>query len=342
MLWTLISRTRSGERRQWDSSPYSDRNYYSSSLVSSYLSPPPESRWRRTSSDSALYQKLNNPSSSATPPSQPATPTSANNHSCSSGQGSPEYCSAGGETDVKPPPELLRSLLRDDQQLQSVKEESGGHGVISVNGDQTGHYPASVNSRLTSPGPLSSPVSPIYSPHTPTFLPHQQNNLEEKFQKFRLDCPPQPQFQDSGGNYLHHNTGTGGATPTTGKIPKYFWNIWLKYFSFAGPTSPHTPSTLPDIYIQDWSQDCEKSLDADFAELREGLEPIDDQLLATLTNSATFVDPAVEEQFKMNYWRNQTFLFNGEGKWSEELHHLKSATKLISFWVNYGGKGLKM
>ena len=71
----------------------------------------------------------------------------------------------------------------------------------------------------------------------------------------------------------------------------------------SGPTSPHTPgSTLPDIYIQDWSQDCgDKTLEADFAELREGLEPIDDQLLATLTNSATFVDPAVEEQFKMNY-----------------------------------------
>ena len=35
--------------------------------------------------------------------------------------------------------------------------------------------------------------------------------------------------------------------------------------------------------------------------MREGLEPIDDQLLATLTSTATFVDPAVEEQFKMNY-----------------------------------------
>ena len=75
----------------------------------------------------------------------------------------------------------------------------------------------------------------------------------------------------------------------------------------SGPTSPHTPSALPDIYIQDysqdWSQDCDKGLDADFVDtLREGLEPIDDQLLATLTGTGgTFVDPAVEEQFKMNY-----------------------------------------
>ena len=78
--------------------------------------------------------------------------------------------------------------------------------------------------------------------------------------------------------------------------------------SNPGPTSPHTPTTLPDIYIQDysqdWSQECEKGLlDRDFVDtLREGLEPIDDQLMAELTRSTgTFVDPAVEEQFKMNY-----------------------------------------
>merc|ERR1719208_655371 len=72
-------RNRSGERR-YDSSPYSDRSYYSSSLVTSYLSPPPESRWRRTSSDSALYQKL----------TQPASP----NQKSPSEQGSPEYSPA--------------------------------------------------------------------------------------------------------------------------------------------------------------------------------------------------------------------------------------------------------
>jgi len=245
--------------------------------VSTYLSPPPESRWRRTSSDSALYQKLNNPQSS-------------NNQKSASEQSSPEYCGAGLE-DVKPSADLLQSLLREPQdQLQSVKEEPrlvtmGGSGAL-----------VSSPGRLPSPGPQyhahsgsSSPVSPapppLYSPgqlpphhQQQPFLPPQQNNLEEKFQKFRLDC--QPQFQDSGGNYLTQNPGT----PTT------------------GPTSPHTPSTLPDIYIQDWSQDCDKSLDAaDFAEFRDDLEPIDDQLLATLTNSGTFVDPAVEEQFKINY-----------------------------------------
>ena len=32
-----------------------------------------------------------------------------------------------------------------------------------------------------------------------------------------------------------------------------------------------------------------------------GLEPIDEQLLATLTGQTSFVDPAVEEQFKINY-----------------------------------------
>lgn len=115
-------------------------------------------------------------------------------------------------------------------------------------------------------------------------MPPQTNNLEQEFQRFRLECPPHGQFQDTGGNNFINNPGT----PTT------------------GPTSPHTPSALPDIYIQDysqdWSQDCDKGLDADFVDtLREGLEPIDDQLLATLTGTGTYVDPAVEEQFKMNY-----------------------------------------
>ena len=85
------------------------------------------------------------------------------------------------------------------------------------------------------------------------------------------------------------------------------WTLTNLIF-IAGPTSPHTPTTLPDIYIQDysqdWTQECEKGLlDRDFVDtLREGLEPIDDQLMAELTRSTgTFVDPAVEEQFKMNY-----------------------------------------
>jgi len=239
-------RTRSGERR-WDSSPYSDKSpYYSSSLVTTYLSPPPESRWRRTISDSALYQKLTNPPS---PSSQ----------RCPSEQGSPEYCSPVSDQDVKPPPELLQSLRED--LLHPVKEEPGG----IINGDEShSQYPVSSSGH-------QSPV-PLY---TSQYLPQQQNNLEEKFQKFRLEPP----FQDSGGNFLQqHNP----STPTT------------------GPTSPHTPGSFPpEIYIEDWTQH-NKTLEDDFSVLRQDLEPIDDQLLATLTSSVTFVDPATEEQFKMN------------------------------------------
>ena len=81
---------------------------------------------RRTSSDSALYQKLNNPS---------------NNQKSASEQGSPEFCGAGGlETDVKPPAELLQSLMREQpgDQLQPVKEEprlvsmAGGAALVTT------------------------------------------------------------------------------------------------------------------------------------------------------------------------------------------------------------------
>ena len=94
----LFRRNRSGERR-WDTaSPYcggQERGYYSSSLVSTYLSPPPESRWRRTSSDSALYQKL--------------TASPQQGKKSSSEQGSPDYTVVN--EDVKPSAELLHNLL---------------------------------------------------------------------------------------------------------------------------------------------------------------------------------------------------------------------------------------
>lgn len=293
-------RNRSGERR-WDTSPYgNDRSYYSSSL-STYLSPPPESRWRRTSSDSALYQKLNQPHQ---------------NQKSSSEHGSPDYGSVS--EDVKPPPELLNNLLLKEGDLLPVKEEpptsmnnlNGGLETYQHSNKSpqvpctTGQQTSNPNSPL-SPVTLSPPCrprmqtgldihqqyhsgssSPIYQQ---PYMPPQTNNLEQEFQRFRLDCPPHGQFQDTqfhdtGGNNFINNPGT----PTT------------------GPTSPHTPSALPDIYIQDysqdWSQECDKGIDADFVDtLREGLEPIDDQLLATLTGTGTYVDPAVEEQFKMNY-----------------------------------------
>eukprot|EP00092_Neocalanus_flemingeri_P022841 GFUD01024766.1.p1 GENE.GFUD01024766.1~~GFUD01024766.1.p1 ORF type:complete len:449 (+),score=94.19 GFUD01024766.1:1046-2392(+) len=293
-------RNRSGERR-WDTSPYgTDRGYYSSSL-STYLSPPPESRWRRTSSDSALYQKLNQPHP---------------NQKVSSEHGSPDYGSVN--EDIKPPPELLNNLLLKEGDLLPVKEEPPSNltNMTNMNGggmDAYQHATKSPQVPCTTGQPTSNPNSPL-SPVTLSppcrprmqhgldlhqqyhsgstspiyqqpYMPPQTNNLEQEFQRFRLDCPPHGQYQDTGGNLIINNPGT----PTT------------------GPTSPHTPSALPDIYIQDysqdWSQDCDKGLDADFVEtLREGLEPIDDQLLATLTGTGgTFVDPAVEEQFKMNH-----------------------------------------
>ena len=190
----VVSVCRSGERR-YDSSPYSDRYNYSSSLVTSYLSPPPESRWRRTSSDSALYQKLTGSQQQQSPAHQPAAVY--DNQSPSEG-GSPEYCSQ--LEDVKPPRALLQSLLQE-----TVKEEPG----VIVNGGGSSHYHSG----------SSSPVSPLYTTHQ-SFQPppplqqqhpsQQHNNLEEKFEKFRLDCPPPSgtRFPDN----LQHNPGT----PTTG------------------------------------------------------------------------------------------------------------------------------
>ena len=74
-----------------------------------------------------------------------------------------------------------------------------------------------------------------------------------------------------------------------------------KILNISEPASPHTPSTLPGFIITDWDNSSD-NLDKEFVDtMREGLEPIDDQLLATLTGQNSFVDPATEEQFKLNY-----------------------------------------
>jgi len=298
-------RTRISDRR-WDNSPYgSDRNYYSSSLVSTYLSPPPESRWRRTHSDSALYQKL-----AAAQQQQAGGSGGASSEQGSPVQGSPVQDS---REDVKPTSqELLNSLLsRDNGELvHTVKEEPGSphSGLPTAGSPHSGG--GGLNGHLENYSPPQLPPSP-HSPvsptlHRPQYLPPsgtsspsssfpinfpptpQQSALEQEFSRFRLDPPPgqTPHYQD---------LGLMGRPQVTQEHN-------------TGPTSPHTPTTLPDIYIQDysqdWTQECEKGLlDRDFVDtLREGLEPIDDQLMAELTRTTgTFVDPAVEEQFKMNY-----------------------------------------
>merc|ERR1719500_1769832 len=119
-------RTRISGERRWENSPYgSDRNYYSSSLVSTYLSPPPESRGRRTHSDSALYQKL-----------------AAAQQAGGSEQGSPVQESRQADSDIKPSQELLNSLLlREGDFLpdSKVKEEPGS--PRGVNGNLENYSP---------------------------------------------------------------------------------------------------------------------------------------------------------------------------------------------------------
>ena len=153
--------------------------------------------------------------------------------------------------DIKPPPELLQTLLRDPApSLHTVKEEAAqlqqlhqlhrascppaaaGHNTHPV-------YTHTHHSGSSSPVSPVAAVSPLYT--APAAYQHpapapalHHNQLEEKFQKFRLDC--QPQFQDSGGSYLQH---TNPATPTTGP---YIYIYTIYTITIYRSTSP-TPSS---------------------------------------------------------------------------------------------------
>ena len=149
-------------------------------------------RWRRTHSDSALYQKL-----------------AAAQQAGGSEQGSPVQDSRHQESDVKPSQELLNSLLlREGDFLpdSKVKEEPGSpHGI---NGNLENYSPPQLPPSPHSP---LSPVSPTLqrpqylppsgtsSPSFPNFPPAQQSALEQEFSRFRLDPPPGGhQYQDLG------------------------------------------------------------------------------------------------------------------------------------------------
>ena len=202
-------RTRGSGERRWENSPYgSDRNYYSSSLVSTYLSPPPESRWkiiqiqaemkfgfrwRRTHSDSALYQKL----------------AATGQQAGGSEHGSPVQDSRHLDSDVKPSQELLNSLLlREGDFLpdSKVKEEPGSpHGINGNLGNYSPpQLPPSPHSPLSPVSPTLQrpqylPPSGTTSPSFPNFPPAQQSALEQEFSRFRLDPPPGgQQYQDLG------------------------------------------------------------------------------------------------------------------------------------------------
>ena len=119
--------------------------------------------------------------------------------------------------DIKPPPELLQTLLRDPApSLHTVKEEAAQLQQLHQLQRASCHPAYTHHSGSSSPVSPVAAVSPLYT--APAAYQHpapapalHHNQLEEKFQKFRLDC--QPQFQDSGGSYLQH---TNPATPTTG------------------------------------------------------------------------------------------------------------------------------
>jgi len=337
-------RNRSSERQRWvgDSSPYETGRPPGSgsggggggppSPWHSYLSPPPESRWRRTSSDSALYQKLTQVSVSGDTDSncEPHGPPTPNMH--------PHPSSEAGfnGTDVKPSPEILTNLLLKERgAMPNVKEEpgetQGGESSMSAF-----NHPSSPTG--AAPPSLHHPLYPQHRSSSSPSLPFQgdalyraqgvvkplSSPLEQQFQQFRLETPraqAQHQHQDPPDGI---NTKNQRSQPISGPA------------SVPSRTPPLTPTALPDIYIQDYSEtgwhtesvpggplsqcqphfsqtqtptsesaasfnNVQQQEESDFvASLRQGLEPLDDQLLSTLLTAGTFVEPEVEEHFKRN------------------------------------------
>lgn len=259
-------RNRSGDNRRWETSPY--RGERCSNSLSPYQSPT-----RRTSSDSALYQ------------------------------------SASGQEHVK---NCFHNIPTIKQEMYPVKQELPSVETINCKQEMVAE-PSSI--------PCSSPSSqcccsspsvciPSSAPSSPT-IPATENHL---FQ--------QTSSNSSFDQYQHNNFNTGHISEHD--LEQGFLNFKLENHYFEnGPSedigqqfgqismsapqqacraSAHNLSGIPEFTITDFSQ-FQDGLQSDLLvdQLRQQLEPIDDQMLQLLSGTGMLEQlEQVEQQLKLN------------------------------------------
>ncbi|XP_041035683.1 CREB-regulated transcription coactivator 2-like isoform X9 [Carcharodon carcharias] len=165
------ARLMSPHRRQVDSSPYS----------SAYLSPPPDTSWRRTNSDSALHTSVNNPNAASSFASPGKAVLSQTKRSAALVDGELAGLGKGFPFSVPPQDNLqdddkpLPKALWDTRKVQSVTSRPKSCEVPGINifpsPDQTSsisHVPSALNTggslpdltNLHFPSPLPTPLDP--------------------------------------------------------------------------------------------------------------------------------------------------------------------------------------
>ncbi|XP_046655237.1 CREB-regulated transcription coactivator 1-like isoform X4 [Daphnia pulicaria] len=198
-------------------------------------------------------------------------------------------------------------------------------------------------SPASSPGLAASPASPFTDQMTTmncqnqmgsgsggnlnqmSFYPNQSNVLNQ-FEQFNMMDSSSDQAHHNYGNYKSNQLGQANISmdisldPFYSQPSQFMFGGRLELNQQTAPQTPQTPSSIPDIVLQDFSctpeelarhnsHDLSSAMGSSFEgvdfyptddALRDGLDPIDFDGLQILTNSTLVTDPSTEDHFRLD------------------------------------------
>ncbi|XP_046655239.1 CREB-regulated transcription coactivator 1-like isoform X6 [Daphnia pulicaria] len=246
----------------------------------------------------------------------------------------------------------LRSPSHGHSSQNHSQNQSSGHMNYRSNspGDGTNCAssapPSPVSQSLSpasSPGLAASPASPFTDQMTTmncqnqmgsgsggnlnqmSFYPNQSNVLNQ-FEQFNMMDSSSDQAHHNYGNYKSNQLGQANISmdisldPFYSQPSQFMFGGRLELNQQTAPQTPQTPSSIPDIVLQDFSctpeelarhnsHDLSSAMGSSFEgvdfyptddALRDGLDPIDFDGLQILTNSTLVTDPSTEDHFRLD------------------------------------------
>ncbi|XP_045035250.1 CREB-regulated transcription coactivator 1 isoform X7 [Daphnia magna] len=256
----------------------------------------------------------------------------------------------------RPHHQLVNLQLRSPSHAHSSQNHSHNHSSGHMNyrsnspGDGTNCAssapPSPVSQSLSpasSPGLAASPASPFADQissmncqnqmgsgsggnlNQMSFYPNQSNVLNQ-FEQFNMMDSSSEQTLQSYGNYKSNHMGQANISmdisldPFYSQPSQFMFGGRLELNQQTAPQTPQTPSSIPDIVLQDFSctpeelarhnsHDLSSAMGSSFDgvdfyptddALRDGLDPIDFDGLQILTNSTLVTDPSTEDHFRLD------------------------------------------
>ncbi|XP_045035246.1 CREB-regulated transcription coactivator 1 isoform X3 [Daphnia magna] len=276
---------------------------------------------------------------------QPVSPAHSPTHMMSPSQPIPTH--GGLLTAYRNPQPILRPSPISSPTLvvpghMNYRSNSPGDGTNCASSAPPSPVSQSL-SPASSPGLAASPASPFADQissmncqnqmgsgsggnlNQMSFYPNQSNVLNQ-FEQFNMMDSSSEQTLQSYGNYKSNHMGQANISmdisldPFYSQPSQFMFGGRLELNQQTAPQTPQTPSSIPDIVLQDFSctpeelarhnsHDLSSAMGSSFDgvdfyptddALRDGLDPIDFDGLQILTNSTLVTDPSTEDHFRLD------------------------------------------